>query len=73
MTNDASLEGNPADDRARSADSAKDDWETTALRRVAALHGELHGARGDDSNAQRPADWEERAIQCLKRYFQAQR
>lgn len=73
MTNDTSLEGNPADEHARNADATRDDWESTALKRVAARHGELNDARGDDPNAQSLTAWEERAIECLKRYFRAQR
>ncbi len=71
MTNDASLEGSPADHGAREADAPGDDWESTALKRVASRRGELQDAREGDPNAERPANWEKRAIECLKRYFRA--
>ncbi|HSC06549.1 MAG TPA: hypothetical protein VLD59_06965 [Steroidobacteraceae bacterium] len=62
MTNDASQ------GRQSSVDTR--DWESTALQRVAARHGELHDAR---SEGERASDWERHALECLRRYFQAQR
>ena len=63
MTNDASL---PADTvRANS-----DDWESAALQRVGERHVELHHASGDAPPLQ---DWEQRAVECLRRYFRSHR
>lgn len=73
MTNDASLSGSPADDRAPNSDSDHDDWESTALKRVAARRRELHSACQDESKLRRATDWEQHAVECLKRYFRALR
>lgn len=70
MTNDASPRDISADEPARNADPERDDWESTALKRVAAQHRELHGA--GQERARRSTDWERRAVECLKRYFRAQ-
>jgi hypothetical protein len=45
-------------------------WESTALERVAARHSELHDTRGA---APTGLDWEQRAVECLWRYFRAHR
>jgi hypothetical protein len=63
MTNDAS--------QGRHSPVDTPDWESRALQRVAARHGELHDARGEGERAK--SDWERRALECLRRYFQAQR
>ena len=64
MTNDASQGGQPpADTR---------DWESAALQRVAARRVELRDTRHEDSR-QADRDWERRAVECLRRYFRAQR
>ena len=63
MTNDASHGKPPASAR---------DWESTALQRVGAHHVELHDSRGEGTE-QMSRDWERRAVECLRRYFRAQR
>jgi hypothetical protein len=64
MTNDASQGGRPPADA--------HDWESKALQRVAARHGELRDTDSEESE-QRAQDWERRALECLRRYFRAQR
>ncbi|HSD75017.1 MAG TPA: hypothetical protein VLB75_09630 [Steroidobacteraceae bacterium] len=69
MTNDASRSGYPS----RRCGSSCNDWESAALERVAARRIELQNARGDESAVATSLDWEQRAIECLRRYFRSQR
>ena len=47
-----------------------DDWESAALQRVGERHAELHHASGDGPLLQ---GWEQRAVECLRRYFRSPR
>ncbi len=70
MTNDATRGRHPSDALPHLAPNGSD-WESAALRRVAARHEELQAAHGDASRAAQ--DWEQRAVECLRRYFRSHR
>ena len=70
MTNDASQGRHPSSDTRPLATNGSD-WESAALQRVAARHVELKAAHADAPQAAQ--DWEQRAVECLRRYFRSHR
>jgi hypothetical protein len=74
MTNDASRGGRPpASTSDASGTNGAEDWERAALERVAAQRVELQDTHKDDPRATTGKDWEQRALECLRRYFRTQR
>jgi hypothetical protein len=67
MTNDASRSGH----RLPRTGSSGADWESAALERVAARRSELQDAHADETATS--VAWEQRAVECLRRYFRTLR
>ena len=69
MTNDASRSGH----RLPRTGSSRADWESAALERVAARRSELQDAHADETATATGLAWEQRAVECLRRYFRTHR